>query len=610
MKNRNLTSQKGTPTRKVSSASTLWRLFDFLKPRRFQYFISMFIVAGVFAAERIFTGFVVKWFTDSIANQDLNLLKTAVIYWALFAVGMAAITPFFLYMWRTCIVHGTANLRRTLFGHLQRLPLDYYEERHSGEAMSLISNDVAAAEQAYQDNLYNLVSSILQGLSALVFMLILNWYLALFILLAGMIPLLLNSTFAKPLRLVGKESQEKLASLSERLSDLLAGFQVVRTFNLGDWILSRFNKSNQEVFKVNIKRVRLESTLSAGNNFAGLFTVLPFIIGAYMVLKGQTSLGTLFGLIQLANPVNNMVFALGGIISGIQGSLAAADRIFTLLDTPPEPEQYIAPIQDEIPAFPADRSKIIEFRDVAFSYSDSRPVLQGVSLAIQPGQVVAFVGPSGSGKSTILRLLMGYYPISQGNILVDGRPIHDYLLSELRSCFSFVPQDAYLYSGTVLENILYGRPEASEEDIIAAAKASYAHDFILELPEGYHTMVGERGARLSGGQRQRIAIARALVKNAPILLLDEATSALDSESEEVVQQALNVLMRNRTTIAIAHRLSTIEHADVIYVVNNGNVIEKGTHQELLSQDGLYKYLYEIQFKDNAPAPPYTSKELI
>jgi ATP-binding cassette subfamily B protein len=583
---------------KSLKSSTLWRLFQFLRPKLFQYFYAMFIVAAIFAAERMFTGFIVKWFTDSIAFKDLGLLKRTVLYWAAFAFGMTLVTPVFLYLWRTSIVHGTANLRQAVFSHLQRLPLGYYESRHSGEAMSILTNDVAAAEQAYQDNIFNLVQSLMQGLGAVVFMMILKWDLALLIILGGLAPLIINTLYARPLRKVGTESQEKLAGLSERLSDLLAGFQVVRTFSLGDWILKRFTSSNREVLEVSLRRVQLESTLSVWNNVAGIGTAVPLLVGAYMVLIGQTTLGTLFGLIQLNNPVINMVYAVGGIISGIQGSLAAADRILGVLDASPEPDRYPAPtgLPPAVSAVSSTGS-VVEFRQVQFSYSDGLPILQEVSFDIHEGQVAALVGPSGSGKTTIFRLLMGHYPVTQGRVSVFGKPLHAYALRELRDFFAFVPQDAYLYSGTVLENIRYGKQNASEDEVTATARASYAHDFILELPEGYHTLVGERGARLSGGQRQRIAIARALLKNAPVLLLDEATSSLDSESEELVQQALQVLMRGRTTVAIAHRLSTIEHADVIYVMEAGRVVEQGRHAELVEKDGLYRKLYNLQFKD-------------
>jgi ATP-binding cassette subfamily B protein len=604
------------------SASTLWRLFDFLKPKLFQYFATMIIVAAIFASERMFTGFIVKWFTDSIATKDLDLLKRTVLYWGLFVLGMALVSPVFLYLLRTSIVHGTANLRQAVFSHLQRLPLGYYESRHSGEAMSILSNDVAAAQQVYEDYFFNLVQSLMQGLAGVVFMMILKWDLALLMILGGLVPLIINTLYAKPLRKVGTESQERLAGLSERLSDLLAGFQVVRTFSLGEWILKRFNASNQQVLDVNLRRVRLESTLAVWNNIAGIGATIPLLAGAYMVLMGQTTLGVLLGLSQLNSPVINMVYSISGIVSGIQGSLAAGDRILRVLDTAPEPERYPAPTG--LPAA-AGRSvadgrswtdsavpqtgSVVEFGQVQFSYSDGLPILQKISFDIHEGQVAALVGPSGSGKSTIFRLLMGHYPVTQGVVSVFGKPIHSYSLHELRDRLAFVPQDAYLYSGTVLENIRYGKPGASEEEITAAARASYAHDFILELPEGYNTLVGERGARLSGGQRQRIAIARALLKNAPVLLLDEATSSLDSESEELVQQALQVLMRGRTTVAIAHRLSTIEHADIIYVMEAGRVVEQGRHEELVGKEGLYRKLYQLQFKDAEPAPAAIAGEI-
>jgi ATP-binding cassette subfamily B protein len=590
--------------------STLWRLFQFLKPRRFQYFAAMIIVAVIFTSERMFTGFIVKWFTDSIANKDMGLLKRAVLYWGLFALGMALISPVFLYLWRTSIVHGTANLRQAVFSHLQRLPLGYYEGRHSGEAMSILTNDVAAAEQAYQDNIFNLVLRIMQGLGAAVYMLILKWDLALLIILGGLVPLVINTLYAKPLRKVGTASQEKLAGLSERLSDLLAGFQVVRVFSLGDWILTRFSTSNREVLDVNLRRVQLESTLAVGNYISGIIGFLPYVAATYMILTGQTTLGVLLGQIQLSGSVSNMVFSIGGIISGIQGSLAAADRILVVLDAAPEPERYPAPtgLPSALAAAPKP-GEGVEFRQVRFSYSDGLPILKEVSFDIHEGQVAALVGPSGSGKSTIFRLLMAHYPVTQGWVSVFGKPLHAYSLRELRDLFAFVPQDAYLYSGSVQENISYGKPNASEEEITAAAKASYAHDFILELPQDYHTLVGERGAHLSGGQRQRIAIARALLKNAPVLLLDEATSSLDSESEELVQQALQVLMRGRITIAIAHRLSTIEHADVIYVMEAGRVVEQGSHAELVEKEGLYRKLYQLQFKDLEATPAAKAGEI-
>jgi ABC-type multidrug transport system fused ATPase/permease subunit len=239
---------------------------------------------------------------------------------------------------------------------------------------------------------------------------------------------------------------------------------------------------------------------------------------------------------------------------------------------------------------------LIDFLNVTFAYNGGENILKSISFGVPQGQFVAFAGPSGGGKSTLFKLLLGCYPVKDGTIFVDGKPMHAYSLADLRDRIAYVPQDAYLFSGTILENIRYGKPSASEEQIVAAAKAAFAHDFVVEFPGGYQTVVGERGARLSGGQRQRIAIARALLKDAPILLLDEATSALDSESEQIVQRALEVLMKGRTTLVIAHRFSTIVNADAIYVIDGGKVVEQGKHAELMSRQGVYANLYEMQFK--------------
>jgi ABC-type multidrug transport system fused ATPase/permease subunit len=277
--------------------------------------------------------------------------------------------------------------------------------------------------------------------------------------------------------------------------------------------------------------------------------------------------------------------------------------VFELLDSPPESERYAQAGAARLAARGGGAGTMIEIRDLGFCYEgegpDSTagtPNLRDIDLSVARGEVAALVGPSGAGKSTILKLLMGFYPLQQGSVLVDGQPIGHGSLVQLRDKMAYVPQDAYLFAGTIAENIRYGRPDVSEDEIVAAARAANAHDFIVAQPDGYQTMVGERGAKLSGGQRQRIAIARALLKDAPILLLDEATSALDSESEQLVQEALDALMAGRTTIAVAHRLSTIERADTIHVLDEGRIVERGRHGELRARGGLYTRLYELQFE--------------
>jgi ATP-binding cassette subfamily B protein len=582
----------------ASRRNTLWRLFGFLKPYRAVYFASLAGLAIVLTAERMVTAYVIKLFVDSIINSQLNLLWFSVKVWLLFLLAWIPAQLLLYYSWRSAIVRAVANLRQVIFDHLQQLPLGYHEGRHSGDLLSVITNDVTTAEGAFRQDLLNLANAGLQGLSATVFMLVLNWKLALVIIASGMITLVVNAVFAAPLRRAGDEIQARLGGVSERLADLLAGFQVVRTFNLGAWILGRFDQANQELLDSSLKRVYLDAGLTAANGLGILSFFIPLAVGASMVLAGQTTFGILTAMIQLNGSIQFLVNSLGGTITRIQASLAAADRILAVLDAPPEPERYAEPAA--LPAGSNPAGALLQFTGVHFSYDGGQAVLQGLSFEAYPGQTIAFVGPSGGGKSTIFRLLLGCYPLRAGGIWVAGKPFHDYRLEELRQLFAYIPQDAYLYAGTILENIRYGKLNATQEQVIAAARSAYAHEFIAEFPEGYETLVGERGARLSGGQRQRIAIARALLKDAPMLLLDEATSALDSESEELVQRALGALMRGRTVLVIAHRLSTIENADRIYVIESGQVVETGSHQELLDRKGLFYRLHELQFQDEKP----------
>ncbi len=573
---------------------SLLRLLDLIKPKQGKYILGLTLRVAITTIERLAIAFIAKFSIDAITQGNLNVFRASLVNWVVFYLGYMVVAPFVLYLWRASIYEATANIRETVFKHLQRLPMGYHELHHSGDALSILTNDVSAAEKAYQDNLLTLFEAAAQGVTATVAMLLLNWPLALLIIASGLMPLIINTLFAKPLRAIGDEVQKNLGGLSERMTDLLAGFAVVRTFNLGDWILERFEQANGQVLNSSLRRVRSEAALAGANDFGGLFGNLPMIVSAYLVLTGQTTFGVLIALLQLSNQINYFVYSLGGVISRIQAALAAADRLLALLDEPLEPERYAA-----LPAptgQPAASSALIEFQQVGFAYNGGPNILNGLSFSVQPGQVVAFAGPSGGGKSTIFKLLLGCYPTRQGEIQVNRRALSRTRLSELRDLFAYVPQDAYLFAGTIYDNIRYGKPEASAAEIEAAAQAAFAHDFICEFPAGYQTVVGERGARLSGGQRQRISIARALLKNAPILLLDEATSALDSESEQIVQQALEVLMRGRTTLVIAHRLSTILNADPIYVIDNGAVAESGCHADLLARKGIYANLFELQYK--------------
>jgi ATP-binding cassette, subfamily B, bacterial len=587
---------ESSPSKKPAAKPSLFRLLALLKPKQGKYILGLVGRVAITTIERLVIAYIAKLSIDAIVSGDTILFRNTLINWVLFYLGYLIVAPFVLYLWHSAIYEGTAAIRETVFKHLNRLPIGYHELHHSGDALSILTNDVSAAEKAYQEDLLRLFEAAAQGITAAVYMLLLNWQLALLIIASGLMPLIINTLFAKPLRVIGDAVQANLGGLSERMTDLLAGYAVVRTFNLGDWILNRFEQANGQVLSSSLRRVRTESALAGTNEFGGLFGILPMVFGAYLVLNGQTTFGVLVGLIQLSNGINYFVYSLGGTISRIQAALAAADRVLNLLDEPLEPESYENKTVVSSTANAVDETTVIKFSDVDFAYNGGPNILNRLTFNVQPGQMVAFAGPSGGGKSTIFKLLLGCYPPRQGEIQVDQRALRATRLSDLRRLFAYVPQDAYLFAGTIYDNIRYGQPDATEDAITAAAKAAFAHDFISEFPASYQTVVGEHGARLSGGQRQRISIARALLKNAPILLLDEATSALDSESEQIVQQALEVLMRGRTTLVIAHRLSTILNADQIYVIADGSVAEAGKHAELLDRKGIYANLFELQYK--------------
>jgi len=578
---------------------TFWRLIGFLKPYQWAYFASLIGLAVVLAAERTFMGYVIKLFVDAITGGGIGQLVNSVETWAVFLAVWIPLNLLLSYLWRSITIRAVANLRQTIFSRLQRLPLGYHELRHSGDLVSVLTNDVTTAEQAFQQDMLSLFNATLQGVSAAAFMLVLNWQLALVVFMCGMAPLIINALFVDTLRKASEVIQARLGGMSERMADLLAGYQVVRTYSLGDWILGRFGVANNDLLKSSLHKVRLDAILTGANGLGAILLLLvPMGLGSFMVLQGTSTFGTLVALIQLNNGLQYFVHTISGTISRIQSALAAADRIGAVLDAELEPERYsVTSAPDARLPSVNGPSPLLEFQDVTFGYNGDQPVLNGMTFQVRQGQVVAFVGPSGGGKSTLFKLLLGCYPVRKGNGYVAGKNINGYRLSDLREQFAYIPQDAYLYSGSILDNILYGKPGATKDEAIAAANAANAHGFISEFPEGYDTLVGERGARLSGGQRQRIAIARALLKDAPVLLLDEATSALDSESEELVQQALGVLMHGRTVMVIAHRLSTIDGADVIYALDDGKVVESGTSAELIERKGLFYRLHELQFHD-------------
>lgn len=565
------------------------------------YLLSVVIrtVAGALFLN-VIMAFILKDVIDGALKGDpLSMIHALVLAGSVFLVG-APVSNISDYLIERYIKKAMTDIRMKVFRRVVHLPMDYFEQHHSGDLISRMTNDLETIEQIYAEHVRSLIYVVLFGVIALIAIFILDWRFGLLVSAIGLATSLVNLIFAQPLRRLSNQIQVRWGRLTERLTDLLQGFVETRMFQIEAVIHQKYRQQNEAMSQAAIQRGRVEATYRLLEFFFGSFRVIGLLaLGLLMRLQGDPiEVGTIAAIIQLQGNANTLFFGLGHVITGLQSSLAGAGRVLQLLTTP------IEPVHRSLSKSPqgtviSDKA-MVALKDVTFAYGEDgviKPaVLRDLNLSVVQGEMVALVGPSGGGKSTLVKLLLGFYPLKQGDIIIAGKAVEQYTLAELRAHMAYVPQDAHLFAGTIRENIRYGKPDATETEIIVAAKAANAHDFILQSPHGYETLVGERGAKLSGGQRQRIAIARALLKDAPILLLDEATSALDSESEQLVQDALNKLVQGRTTIVIAHRLSTIEHADVIYVMDKGRGVEQGQHYDLIAKGGLYKRLYESQFR--------------
>lgn len=586
----------------------LGRLLTYTKSWMFLYWIGLLGIAGQSFASNYISAFGFKGLADASISRNMDAMVNSLLYISVGFGIMIVIIPCCSFAFESTIKKITGLIRKDLFDHIQRLPLKYIENQHSGDLISRLTNDVQTAENAYGWQLVMILMALISGIGSTIMIFHLSWKLAIIAVLLGGANVLINTLFVKPLQRISDEAQKALSSSTQKLTDMLAGSQVIRIFNLVHKMAEQYRKENIGIRVWSMKRVVLNSYLNSITNFVSFMSFVGMImIGGIMVANKEITFGVLIAVVQFMNGIVFMFRSVGSFITQLQGSLAGAERIFEILDLPTEnPEIFIGGTETVVQEYrnqldvQREKNPAIVFQDVNFSYEPETTILHEFNSSVYKDQVIAVVGLSGSGKSTLFKLLLRFYAPDSGNIQIFGKHLSAYRLEELRKMISYVPQDNYLFSGTIEENIGYGLPDSSQEKIIDAARAAYAHDFIMEMPDGYQTQVGERGTHLSGGQRQRIAIARALLKNAPILLLDEATSSLDSESEQQVQQALEVLMKGRTTMVVAHRLSTIQHADRILVLDSGKIVEEGNHEALLHLDNRYARLYNLQFKDIVP----------
>jgi len=570
------------------------RLLQYIRPYLKQLGLAIVCIV-VAAACNLYLPWIIKDMVDKVlADKDMVMLyvicvSIVVVFLirGIFYYGQSYLVS---YIGQKVVI----DVREVMFRKFQRMPMAYFDRHQTGETMSYITNDVSAIQSALVDQLIEMVteSSILIGSIAM--MIYLDWKLSLLTLVV--IPLVGQAMkiFGRKLKRNGTVIQERAADITSLLQESISSIRVVKSFVREEYEIKRFINQNILNFQAAMKNVQLTSLLTPTVEFLAAVSV-TFIVGfgGYEVVNGEMTAGALVAFLTYAVNLANPVKRLARVYGNLQRAMAAVDRVFAVIDLP-------EPIGDKEDA--KELPKIeghVKVDHVTFGYKEGVNALEDVSLEVKPGQMIAFVGPSGAGKSTIANLIPRFYEINSGAISIDGQDIRDVTVASLREQIGIVPQETMLFSTTVMENIRYGRLDATDEEVIAAAKAANADVFIRELPQGYDTPIGERGLNLSGGQRQRMSIARAILKNPRILILDEATSALDTESEKIVQAALDSLMVGRTSFVIAHRLSTIFNADQIYVIDGGRIKEHGTHEELLAKDGLYSHLYNIQFSKTA-----------
>lgn len=567
----------GSIINQAIACSVLNKFFDLAPPVLIGWAVDILI-----EKERSFLG---RLGITDVVLQLVILSFVSAIIWGLESLFEYA----YARLWRNVAQSMQHDLRIDAYTHLQEMELAFFEERSTGELMSILSDDINQLERFLDGG----ANEILQVSTTVLLIGAVFIYLSPVIAVWSAIPIpfilwgsIKFQSFLAPLY---ADVREKVSALNSQLSNNLSGIVTIKAFTREDFEIDRITKESDRYRESNRRAIKYSAAfvpLIRILVFVGFITILFF--GGLEVYGDRLSVGNYSVMVFLTQRLLWPLTRLGETLDHYQRAMASTVRVMNLLDTP------IAVVSGDKPILPEQIRGEVSITNVSFQYKEGIPVLKNLSLHIPAGQTIGIVGATGSGKSTLAKLLLRLYEVPSGEITIDGISIRDFNLRNLRRCIGWVSQDIFLFHGTVLENIAYGRLSASREEIIASAKIAEAHDFILQLPHGYDTIVGERGQKLSGGQKQRIAIARAILRNPPILILDEATSALDNETELAIQNSLRKITNNRTTIAIAHRLSTIRHADCIYVMDQGEIVETGTHEELLAQNGIYRNLWDLQ----------------
>jgi ABC-type multidrug transport system fused ATPase/permease subunit len=576
-----------------SGLKELLKLYRFLKPYRWVFALGMSFLLISSGASLLFPKYLGNMVDIANKGKALSeISRTGLILLAIVVV-QAVFSYFRTRIFVTVTEKTLASIRQHIYNHLIKLPISFFSERRVGELNSRISADIAILQHSLTETLADLLSQILVITGAITLMMISSFKLTLFM-LAVVPPMALLAFFTgRAVRKYSKKVQSYVAESNTIVEETLQGIQNVKAFTNELFEIKRYREKTDEVARAGIKGGKYQAALSF--IVLGFFVAMGLVIwrGAILIAKGQMEAGQLFSFVIYSGFIAGNIAGMASVYTRLQRTIGAAEKLLMLLDEPTEKidETYIPD-----PAYLLHGQ--IAFKNMDFRYPsrDEITVLKNVTFSIEPGQEIALVGPSGAGKSTLVSLLLRFYEPASGSILFDGRDSRSFPITSIRNQMAIVMQDVFLFGGTVRENIAYGKPGAAEQEIIDAAIQANAWEFIQSFPDNLNTVVGERGVQLSGGQRQRIAIARAVLKNPTILILDEATSSLDSESERLVQEALEKLMHGRTSVVIAHRLATVRNADKIIVLESGKIVEQGTHAELiLNENGLYKTLTELQF---------------
>ncbi|GFP75066.1 ABC transporter ATP-binding protein [Clostridium fungisolvens] len=571
---------------------TIIRILRYVKKYRIQL-----ILVIVFALTSNILSIVAPFFTGKAI--DYMVKKGQVNFSAILKIvaflsiiyGLSAVLQWFLSIFTNVISNRTVkDIRDELFEKLNTMPLKYYDSKANGDIISRFTNDIDAISEGLLQGITQLFSGIITFVGSLIFMLDLSPVITLVVVVITPLCFLLSSFIAKNSKKMFKEQSKTLGELNGYIEEIIGNQKIVKAFNYEERSEEAFKEINGRLYECGRRAQFFSSLTNPGTRYINNITyILSGIIGAIVSVAGGLSIGKISSFLiysnQFAKPINDIT----SIATQLQSAIASAERVFAILDEQGEPSEQNKQSRNE-----AVEGKV-EFENVSFSYKKDRPLIEGLTMNINPGSTVAIVGPTGAGKTTLVNLLMRFYEIDKGKILIDGHDIKEVTKESVRSSFGMVLQESWLFAGTIRENIAYGKADATDEAIVNASKAAYAHSFIKRLPEGYDTLITEDGANLSQGQRQLLTIARVMLMNPSMLILDEATSSIDTLTEARIQKAFLSLMKGRTSFVIAHRLSTIREADLILVMNNGKIIEQGNHDELLMKNGFYAKLYNSQY---------------